>query len=173
MEKMTLNSETEFAEVKGRWMTTYNLVCVIIFFIVFITTLAKGNTGVGGALFFAFLICVGAFLIKQKVAKLKRLGLGPCAFMLCSEATMEEIVQKVAYPLLEKGIQTDIVDGKLTFQGKTAVYTFSLGQDETCFFLDWHYPIGKIFSPKRWQMISDYKEVLSELGMIAYYIQQA
>lgn len=172
MERMTLSSETEFAEVKGHWLSTYNMVCVAIFIVVFIATIAGGKTGFGGALFFAFIICFGAFLVKQEVAKIKKLGLRSCIFTLNSGATVEEIGQKVAYPLLEKGIQTELANGVLNFKGKTAIYTLIRDQSGTCFSLDWGYPVGKIFSPGRWQMISDYNEVMSELGRIAYYIQQ-
>lgn len=172
MQKMTLHSETEFAEVKGHWSSTYNIACAAIFIIVFLAVTAGGKTDAGGALFVAFIACLSAFLIKGEVAKIKKLGLRSCVFTLSSGATAEEIGQKVAYPLLEKGIQTDIADGVVNFKGKTAIYTLIRDQSGTCFSLDWGYPLGKLFSPMRWQYISDYKEVLSELGRIAYYIQQ-
>lgn len=172
MHGMTLKSETEFAEVKGHWLSSYNMACVVIFIVVFIATIAGGKTGFGGALFFAFIICLSTFFVKQEVARIKKLGLRSCTFTLNGELTTEEIGQKVAYPLLEKGIQTEFANGVLNFKGKTAIYTMIREQNGTCFSLDWGYPIGKIFSPGRWQMISDYNEVMSELGRIAYYIQQ-
>ena len=172
MSGITLSSETEFSETRGRWLGSYNMVCVVISIVAFIATAAKGRTGVGGALFFAIVVYGSSFLVKQEVAKMKQRRLWSCIFTLNSTLTAEEIGQKAAYFLLEKGIQTDITDEAVTFKGKNAIYTLDLNQAGNCFSLDWGYPLGKLFSPMRWQYIADYKETLSEIGTIAYCIQQ-
>lgn len=171
MSRITLGSETEFSETKGQWLNSYNIACAVIAILAFIATAVQGRVGIGGALFFAFLVCGSAFLVKQEVAKMKQRGLRSCVFTLSSTCTAAEIGQKAAYSLLEKGIQTDITDGAVTFKGKNASYIFEFDQAGNCFSLYWGYPVGKLFSPMRWQYITDYKETLSEIGTIAYCIQ--
>lgn len=171
MQGMKLSNETEFAEVKGHWLKTYNIAYVVIFAIFFLLAVSKGS-GVGRAIFGSLGVCVGAFLVKQKAAQMKRYGIAESTFALGNELTTEEIGEKVAIFLLNKGIETTFSDGKLIFKGKNAGYTFIRYENRECFSLSWDYSLGKIFSPGRWQFITDYRELLEETGMIAYYIQQ-
>lgn len=174
MSKMQLSSETELAEIKGRWLSTYNIVYPIILVIFTLIGLSNDNS-LGASVLFGLIVCFGAFLIKGEIAsKKRRWSVDSYSFALDSDLTAEEIGEKVAYSLLTKGIETIFENANLNFKGKTTSYVFIRDEAAKCFRLEWYYPsLRKAFSPFRWQSITDYREMLSEVGSIAYHIQQA
>ena len=171
MQKIRLNSETEFAATKGHWLGTYNIIYLVILVVVFSSAFLRGLT-MKVAVLCSLAFCGGAFLIKQKAAQLKRYGIAEAAFALENELTTKEVGEKVAIFLLDKGIKTTFENEKPVFKGKNASYTFIRYENEECFSLCWDYSLTETFSPGRWQFITDYKELLEETGTIAYYIQQ-
>lgn len=174
MSKMQLSSETELAEIKGRWLSTYNIVYLIILVVFILIGLSKDDS-LGMSVTAGLIVCLGAFIVKEEIARVKRKwSIDSYSFALDSNLTTEEIGEKVAYPLMNKGFETTFENGSMIFKGKTTSYTFIRDEAAGSFRLEWYYTsIGKIFSPFRWQFITDYREMLNEVGSIAYHIQQA
>lgn len=170
MERMKLKNETEFAEVKGHWLKTYNTAYPLLMAMMILWAFQPGKELFDGLLM-GLLLCGAAFLVKGKTAKWKKQGLRYCSFTLESELTPEEIKQRAANALLPAGIEITSENDELVFKGKTASYTYVYSKDTHCFSLFWHYSLKKAFSPFRYQYITDYREVLNEIGTIAYYIQ--
>lgn len=166
-----LESETDFAEYKGSWMRKYNVVYVIL--IIAVLFMGKDRTPEDIILFGAFL-CGGAFLVKQELVKWMKRRLDNCRFAVEHELTASEIGSKIAYVLLNEGIEAVWEENELIFKGKNVVYTFTQYDKGLPFSLVWGYPsLGKAFSPGRLQMITEYKEMLQEMAVIAYCIQHA
>ena len=166
MENTKLKDKEEFVNEQGEWLSKYNIIYAITLIIAILFAISGGiGTGVVWALF----LCGGAFLIKQQIAKTKMWYLKEYKFSFAPNMSVEDIIRYVSHPLLSDNIMTSLEDGQLTFKGENASYLYIYDEEQGSFSLSYYYSLGKALF--RVRFIGDYEEVLSEMSIIAYYIQ--